>query len=530
MRRLDLSAPVDQPLTDPEQKEMARHLAFLKRFKSDLRLSLNAAEDLLINGTRPPTERGVCRHLLAKVDRACVAKALTRGVLKDDPSRRAAFLAGIVRIDPDLPILLEYLDTLPSAGDRRQAAAAFSITVDRLDFAAFSGAQTAKLLGVVEHTFTGYDRDQALLGLLSNEGFRAAVGRLGAGVPDGIADSLRDLSEVHRVAFRGERPADDEEGSTTDVLARALERVLSAPAPVLKSYPIDVRARLAELVLTGRAEGDEVRRGTRVLLDSLPDDAPRYTELKIARVEQLLRAGEEAAGRKLLNELASSQPDLSWATRRAKALRWPQVGRVTVRPGDEASPETLRWGFWLDGAAFAWIRIVPAEQAGAAVAEARLQAEMIVPGVASVLAHGMAKNGTVFVALPPNGKPFATAGPPRSASSALALALEGVQLLAALARAGVELPDLDEDRLLCLPGDPPRPIVAGFAGARRQDPSAAEIAHAPIARAWCQSVFAGDDGGLRDDLPLRVAAKLRVKSPLPVLAETLTRALARAAG
>src|SRR5581483_6196058 len=67
-----------ETLSPSEVAEMKEHLAFLRRYKEILRLKLNAAEDLLVNGQREPSERGVCRHLIGKVDRAVIDAAIGR--------------------------------------------------------------------------------------------------------------------------------------------------------------------------------------------------------------------------------------------------------------------------------------------------------------------------------------------------------------------------------------------------------------------------------------------------------------------
>jgi hypothetical protein len=56
---------------------MAGHLLFLRTYKL-LGLSLNAPRILLINGDKPPMDRGICKHLLSKVDRRLVEKVLAR--------------------------------------------------------------------------------------------------------------------------------------------------------------------------------------------------------------------------------------------------------------------------------------------------------------------------------------------------------------------------------------------------------------------------------------------------------------------
>ena len=68
----------DQPLTPAEAAEIRANFQFLSRHRKSLRLRVNAAEDLLLNGAQPPTHRGRCAHLLAKVDLSAVQSALDR--------------------------------------------------------------------------------------------------------------------------------------------------------------------------------------------------------------------------------------------------------------------------------------------------------------------------------------------------------------------------------------------------------------------------------------------------------------------
>src|SRR5438477_4454366 len=124
-RRLDLDRPVSEPLSPDEAREMDGHLLFLRTYKKLLGLSLNAAEDLLINGDKEPTDRGICKHLLSKIDRRVVEKVLSRDAMKTDARMRARFLAGIVRLNRDVSFLIWYLQALAEVTDKREAAAAF---------------------------------------------------------------------------------------------------------------------------------------------------------------------------------------------------------------------------------------------------------------------------------------------------------------------------------------------------------------------------------------------------------------------
>ena len=91
--KIDASKPADVPLGEAELAEMKNHLKFLFGRRKILRLKVNAAEDLLLNGSREPTHRGHCLHLLAKVNLSCIQSALDR---LSDAKDRLDLLAGVV--------------------------------------------------------------------------------------------------------------------------------------------------------------------------------------------------------------------------------------------------------------------------------------------------------------------------------------------------------------------------------------------------------------------------------------------------
>ena len=81
-------------LSDADLAKAKRQIAFLRRYKRAMKLRLNSAEALLVDGSRAPTNQGVVQHLVGKVDRATIAAALERKPLCDSAVRRAEFLAG----------------------------------------------------------------------------------------------------------------------------------------------------------------------------------------------------------------------------------------------------------------------------------------------------------------------------------------------------------------------------------------------------------------------------------------------------
>ena len=139
-RTADLSdKPVEEPLGPEEVAAMKQHFAFLLKYRKVLRLKLNAAEDLLVNGAKDPAHRGVCLHLLGKVDRAMVNGALTR---LDTPEARTRFTEGVVRFSSDVALTLSYLESLSESSSRDEASAALSMGFERIDFVNLLQCQT----------------------------------------------------------------------------------------------------------------------------------------------------------------------------------------------------------------------------------------------------------------------------------------------------------------------------------------------------------------------------------------------------
>ncbi|HIA03454.1 MAG TPA: hypothetical protein EYN66_16365, partial [Myxococcales bacterium] len=141
---------VRAPLSPDEIAEMKEHLQFLLKHRQSLQLKINAKEDLLINGSREPSERGVCMHLLRKVDKSCVEKALRR---TPDAQTRTQLLQGIVRFSSDAGLLILYLESLRETESRSQAAAALSLGLKRIDFDKASKAQMSRVLDLIQSLF-----------------------------------------------------------------------------------------------------------------------------------------------------------------------------------------------------------------------------------------------------------------------------------------------------------------------------------------------------------------------------------------
>ncbi|MEM7679160.1 MAG: hypothetical protein AAF449_24540, partial [Myxococcota bacterium] len=431
--QLDLSAASDAPLTEEEVAEATQHLALLKRFKKSLRLSLNATEDLLVNGARVPDDRGVMKHLLAKVDRQIVQAALSREPLNSDRALRSEFLAGIVRLRPSFDTLMAYLQTITDS-DPRAAAQAFGLTVRRLPFDDASAAQLDQLLALIGTTFEGHDHTQAIIGLLDRA--HSVLQKHRDELDPNQWTNIAPLVAAHGAVARNAPLPDSEEGRA--LVADGLTRWLSAPSNVIRSYPEKLRWRLASYAVRAARE---VRPDTvpKALFSSLPTDDKRYAPLASIQAEAHARAGEVDAARALLKPAVQTEDPSPTLKSLARVLAWPQVGQATIDPAK--GPGRLRRAFDLNHGAHGWARTSPAEGAGALVAEARRQTNLMVPGVALVLGYGLAKDGSAYVVVAGRGRPWAP-NPRAPIAEVLQIILDIALIARAVDAVGLSLPDL----------------------------------------------------------------------------------------
>lgn len=517
-RHLDLEAHAEVPFEADEQAELTAHLAFLRRYKGALRLSLNAAEDLLVNGAKAPSDRGVLKHLFAKLDRQTIDQALSRDPFKTQVPARANFLAGIVRLQPTPENLLAYLETLAAGADRREAAQAFHLTIARFDFGALSSAQLSRVLEILLQTFQGSDRVQVAIGLLSSHGAHAIFEQQSGDAE--VRALFGPLAAIHRVVV-GHKPLPDDDAARAQVLT-GLERWLESPDAVLRSYPKDIRVRLLELALSG-IDGRTVKKIPRGLLDSIPRSDPAYANLGQREAERLLAEGDASGAKAVLNGLLSAHPYLKSLTAWRDALGWRQVGKVTVDESQPIAPgRRLVKAFWLEGRRFGWARLAKVEDAGKLAAEARMQADLLLPGIPPVLAQGLGKDGTAFLFLSAPGRPLPAAMSELGPKDTLTLALDLSLILKVLASAGIELPDADPGRFL-VHGRPARATLLDLEGALASDPARAALAHSGFAVRLAQAVL---ERAPPDLLTPSLKQKLSRPTPLPLLVRALYEALA----
>jgi hypothetical protein len=453
---------------------MKQHLEFLRDHKAILRLQLNSAEDLLVNGQREPADRGVCRHLLAKVDRAAVDAALAREPVRSDPAARARLLGGAVRITGDVGVLLSYLECLTQQARRDQSAPAFLRAVQRMDFTTMSATRLSRLVQVMVQVFSPEQRVEVVLGLLDNPGFGPAVDAALVQLPPDVADVVGPVRAVHGLLPGDGGPAPARPGALSHAVVLGLQRVLAIAEGTLKSYPPGWRLGLLELALADGAPHDVTDRAVSVLLPTLAAQPGDHARLSVLAASLLLARHDDTRARWLLEPLRKSQPGFRLPGRWVAAIDAERVGRFGLLGEVQGR---LRPAFWLDRQREVWLRTPGPEAAALLADEARLHRDLALPGLAP-LAHDGSAETVPVLAVTAAGEPWRlepTDRPGPALFNTLALA---ARILNALALAGVALPDAAAGRFLCTPGPHALLTLADLEGARRVDAVTCARAHA----------------------------------------------------
>jgi hypothetical protein len=418
---LDLDRPADEPLAPAEVAQMVAHLAFLRRYKRQLRLRLNASESLLVDGQRPPEHRGRCKHLLSKVDRATLQAALSRGSLATDPAARATFLAGAATLTGDLGVLLDSLEAASAVQSDRALRRTVHDAIAQLDASRASAARLRRLLDLLDAAY-GDEAPHVAFSLLGNASFRDALGRH---ADDLDAERFLAPRAVH-AALRGH--TDDprlDDGLrllvTTDGFAGHARRQ---------------RERLVQLALARGGPLAPDAPGVRAVLHDRRTDGGLRAELHRARGEALLRHGRFDEAAEVLARTEADPTLVRW-------LQRPRVGPIAVHT--RVAGPIVR-GYDLRHRRDVLVRLLDANAYARTIAA---QDEATVPAVVPLADHGV--DGALAWFLPASDAPLfgeaLAANRMLTAPQALELAAEGARLLHALALAG-HVVDADPARFL----------------------------------------------------------------------------------
>jgi len=483
---------------------MKRHLRFLREHRKLLGLRVNAAEDLLLNGVREPEHRGLCLHLLGKVDHAAINKAAAR---IPDAATRSRFLSGVVRFSTDPGVLLLYLESLSDAASRKAAAGAFSRAVTRLDFSVIGDARMRRVLELIATIFTdAYERAQVLFGLLHSHSFRSAFSEALPSLSADLAPTFESLSAAYEVIIEGQPAAGRDKSLRAGVLL-----LISAPEEQLVAYPEAIRARLLRVSVDLMGEVDEAERAVAALLESLPHSGDDYRVFSLLRARALLSQHVDVRARWQLRQLRTAQPSCVEACELLAALEAPRLGRVALGwPGDKKQKARegrrgahqgasgLIKGFWLDSQSRVWLRRgTPAERQRFAE-EARLTKPLVLGGLATLLVHGKGTGGEPFIVLAASGDPgeHVLDNSPLSLPVALWLARQGVAALGGLHRAGLSLPDARRHRFLVGSGRQPHLRLAHLDGLTSATAEESEARLVVLAHRFCRDLLQECEGQL----------------------------------
>jgi len=436
---IDREEAVEAALSAPEIAEFKEHFQFLAKHRKILKLKTNSQEELLLSGAREPERRGVCLHLLKKVDRQSVASALTR---VQDPKLKTTFLAGLVRFYPDIQTVLAYLESLKQTVSKAEAASALSTGLTRLDFTKVSSAQMRRVLDLSVSIFERTVLPQVMLGLLGSDSFRNALDSSLEDLPDELREIFAPLRALYPAVWKGHRRE-----LNLDLIEQGLLLVMEMPDTNLGKYPERIRERLVEVcLLLPKIEG-RIERGVNILLETFLKSSRVYSGLAMKRAGSLLRAGDESKAKKVLSQLTTSQPDFQMPQKWFKALERPRVGRTAlVDLEQETTLDTLPFGKWQEGFSFerqqsVWVDTAPASSESIFSNASELHQRLVMPQVLPVLECGKSKPGVCYRIVPTIGKPALRVlkrGKLRGIEM-LQLARDGVAIIAGAQAYGVTL-------------------------------------------------------------------------------------------
>lgn len=433
----------DDPLSVAEVAEMKRHLRFLREYRRVLNLKVNAQEDLLLNERREPTHRGVCQHLLGKVDRKRVFGAAERM----DALEAARLVEGVLAIAPDVDFVLLYLDCVRRAGAHQQAVAALAEALARIDFAEASPGQMRRVLDLVVELFDARSLPSMLLGLLEGKAFRQAFDAVAPDLPPALGRLVVPLRAAQGLVLHA-RPSP----SGAAPLREGLRLILHGDVASLVRRPVPVRRRLLETGIDAWGGQDEAAaRALLALLDSLQGDGNLHGELGLTLARALIRAERDEDARRLLGALARAHPELDAPRRWLRALEAPRLARIALgppagrsnRPAPGGSTEGRRPGIDLATMRPVWLYFARPEHMTTLAETEAVLADLCLPGVVTPIGSGDAE-GERWLAVPSIGVGLDGVLEQRGgAGRAEALALTGaaVAILSALAGAGAVLPD-----------------------------------------------------------------------------------------
>lgn len=458
----------DDPLSPAEVAEMKEHFKFLRQHRKLLKLRLNATEDLLLNGVRDPVHRGVCQHLLAKVEKDRVLAVSERL----PPSDAAKLLAGVLRFAPEVSYVLRYLECVSDARSQPEAAAALVHALGRIQFTETSSAQMRQVLTLIVSVFPSAELPVLLFNWLYNGAFKQALDRSSEELPPELARVAVPLRVLHQVLNREARRGRGDHERESEVRA-GLGLLLRSAGANLAELPERVRRRLLELGLELAPSDPAELSGLVRVFESLNWQRDEdKSDVAVALAGTHLAMGDEARASKLLGQPWLVGEAAVRAKRWLRLLSATRVGPIAVdarggerfrkrgraaeasEPGPASEPAAAsaaandRWLMGFHVPTQSAVRFRFGTTADQAEFERRIELwqGLLVPGVPRPFVHGVSA-GVPYVAVPVVGRGLRAAGFDAASRAELCERLiELCALLHAVALAGVKLPDAEVRR------------------------------------------------------------------------------------
>jgi len=491
---IDLETNLEQPLTEQEVAVLRDHFRFLREHRKDLKLKVNANEDLLLNGVREPVHRGVCHHLLSKVERKNVLAAAERL----DPTRAARMLAGIIGFSSDIEYVLLFLEKIQQSSTPAEATAALFQGLARIEFDQVSNAQMRRVLQLIVELFGENERPTLLLGMFESDGFRNAFDKSSEQLPEALAHLVLPLRAVQAVVLHGDANTFD-----SDALRDGVELLLELDSKILLRHSVEMRQRLFDFGLQAcTAPLHRFHDRLAMLARNFPAADPGRPARGIALARHLIAANAETAASKLLRALSNEFPKLEEPTHWLELLDAERVDRFvwlnhSADGADALGRHTRRAAVWLDTMEPVWLQIARSEESGPHRQTLEIQRDIAIPGVAAVLASGSTPGGEPYFVVANSGEPLdrvVAREPGLSLVGTVRICVAAVGVLNALAAVGVRLPDVRPVRFeLARGGDL---VLTDLAGAERIDPDPSGVIHFEQARALCSDLL----GRVRRDI------------------------------
>ncbi len=522
-------------------------LRFLHKHRQTLKLKVNAAEDLLLNGKREPTHRGLCQHLLSKLDRARVLQASERL----PPAEATELLAGIVRFAPEIPYVVRFLKCVQVSADRSQTAAALTQALSQLDFTETSAAQMRDILLLIIEVFPPKELPVFAFSLLNGEAFRQAFDRTSDAWPESLSGLLLPLRAFHRSLRRGGAVQRGGGRVALEQLREGARLLLGASHGSLLELSEPTRWRLFDAgcdalsAQGGQGAPEGAAEALLALFRSLSfRDAPARSSAVLRLASALLRSDREKLAVQLLQGELDRAGEPREARRWLEALEGTRVGNIVLEgrrrpsgrsrgeadhrsrsPVDEAravAPDHWQRAWYVPTQRDVLVRFATPDARQSLAAHVELRRRALVPGITPVVEAWLAPSkgpGQPYLAV-------AWLGPALSSrlergllrEHALAWCREACLVLAALAGTGLELPDAAVQRFSVDAGG--RLWLSDLWGARDSGVAVATAGHARLARHLCLELL----GALEIDVVSAAAeAVLNAESSLAEVSDALAR-------